>query len=70
MLQKETALQIKKRALLAVAELDAIVSDIRDHCSDEDFELIRRGAGLSIGKIIVELLEPIYAQHPEIDDLK
>ena len=70
MIRIETASQIKIRARLAIGELDAIVSDVRNHCSEEDFESIRRGVGLSIGKIITDVLEPIFKQHPEIDDLK
>lgn len=70
MLKIEKALQLQKRALNAVAELDAIVSDVRDECSEDDFRLKKRGVGLSIGRIQIELLEPIYKQHPEMDDLK
>ncbi len=70
MIKKETALQIKKRARAAIAELDGVVSDVRGQCSDEDFQVILRGVGLSIGLIATELLEPVFAQHPEIDDLK
>ena len=69
-MEKNIALQVKNRALQAVAELDAIVSDIRGNCSEKDFEFIRRGVGLSIGKIISDILEPILEQHPEIDNLK
>ncbi len=70
MVEIEAALQLKKRALAAVAELDAIIAEVRDRCSDEDLEVIRRGVGLSIGRIATEILEPVFRQHPEIDDLK
>jgi hypothetical protein len=70
MIETDTAVKIKERALAAVAQLDAIVSDVRGQCSDEDFQAIKRGVGLSIGKIITDLLEPVLQQHPEIDDLK
>ena len=58
---------INSRALDAIAALGAIVSDIRGQCSDEEFEFIKRGVGMSIIKILEEILEPIYRQHPEID---
>ena len=70
MVKKETALNIQKRALQAVIELHAIGDEVRDQCSDEDFEMIKRGVGLSIGRIQTELLDYIYKEHPEIDDLK
>ena len=68
MIRQDVASQIKKRSLAAIAELDSIVSGVRDQCSEEDFETIKRSAGLSIIKIIDHLLEPIYQQHPELDD--
>lgn len=70
MIEKNLAVQIKKRSLAAIAELDAIVSDIRERCPEEDFEVIKRGVGMSIIKIIDDLLEPVYQQHPEIDNMK
>lgn len=70
MIDRDLALQIKRRALAAVAELDAIIVDVREQCSDEDFQMIKRGVGLSMGRIETDLLGPIYQQHPEIDDLK
>ncbi len=70
MVTKEIALQIQKRALAAVVELHTILLEVRDEVSDEDLQIIKRGVGLSIGKIQTDLLDPIYEQHPEIDDLK
>ena len=70
MIEKNLAVQIKKRSLTAIAELDSIVSDVRGQCSEEYFELIKRSVGMSIIKIIDDLLEPVYQQYPELDDLK
>jgi hypothetical protein len=70
MVKKETALLIQKRAMNIVAKLDNLLSEIHDQCTDEDYQIIKRGVGLSIGRILTEILEPIYKQHPEIDDLR
>lgn len=70
MIEKNLSVQIKKRSLAAIAELDSIVSDVRDKCTEEDFKIIKHGVGMSIIKIIDNLLEPIYRQHPELDDLR
>lgn len=51
-----------------MAELDGLLGDIRSQCSTEEFQIIKRGVGLSMGTIITEILEPVYRQHPEIDD--
>ena len=68
MITRDVAVQIKKRALAAIAELDSIVSDVRGQCSEVDFEIVRRQAGMSIIKILDELLEPVYQLYPELDD--
>jgi hypothetical protein len=70
MIGKDIAVQIKKRSLVAIGELDSIVSDVRGQCSEEDFEMIKRNVGMSIIKIIDNLLEPVYQHYPELDDLK
>ena len=70
MIQIEVAINIKERVLAVVAELGSIVSDVKDSLSPDDLEIVMHGAGLSIGTIGTELLEPIFRQHPEIDDLK
>lgn len=70
MIERELALEIKERALVVVQELGSIVSDFKGRLSADDLEIVMRGVGLSIGTIATELLEPIFAQHPELDDLK
>lgn len=70
MVKKQIALQIQKRALTAIQELNIILSETEGKCSDEDYEMIKRGVGLSMGRIQMEILEYINRQYPEIDDLK
>ena len=68
MIERNVAAKIVSRARSAISDLDMIVSEIRGVCSERDFELIRQGVGLSIGKIITGVLEPVYQEHPELDD--
>ena len=70
MVKKEVALQVQRRGLNAIIELMSILDEVKDHCGDEDFDVIKRGVGLSVGRIQTALLDPIYKQHPEIDDLR
>lgn len=64
------ALQIQKKALNAIVELNSIVLDIQDDCPEEDLILIKNGVGSSMGIIQMEILEVINRQYPEIDDLR
>lgn len=70
MIDKECAVEVKGSALKAVSELSRLLEACRGRCSDDDYERIRRGVGLSIGKIQTELLDLVYSAHPELDDLK
>jgi hypothetical protein len=69
-MKKEDAVEIKERGLKAVQELSAILVFIRGRCSDEEFQKVKRGVGLSIGRIQTELLDLIYSEHPDLSDLK
>ena len=69
MIEKEIAIKIKALALNAVESLHDAVTIAHNECSQEDFDKIRRGVGLSIGRIQMDLLEEIYTQYPELDHL-
>lgn len=69
MLEKEVAVQIKERSLNAVRELISLLHEIRDNCDEEDMAVIKRGIGLTIGRIQLEILDYVYYQHPDLSDL-
>jgi len=43
MIERKTAINVQKHALRAVEELHDALTSSMDHCSQEDFEIIRRG---------------------------
>jgi hypothetical protein len=69
MLEKADATEIRDHALRAIKELIALLRVSNDNCSPEQHEQIKRGVGLSIGKIQMEILEVINLAYPELDDL-
>jgi hypothetical protein len=69
MLKKEDATEIRDHALKAIQELMALFHISKDTSSPEEHEQIKRGVGLSIGKIQMEILEVINAAYPDLDDL-
>jgi hypothetical protein len=69
MLKKDDATEIRDHALKAIKELIALLHISKDKCSAEQHQQIKRGVGLSIGKIQMEVLEVINAAYPELDDL-
>lgn len=69
MVDKKSAEKIKNHGLKAISELSSALIAAEGHCSPDDMERLRRGVGLSIGKIETDLLSIIYNQYPDLDDL-
>lgn len=67
-MDKDVALEIKSHALDAIAQLTELLYMVDDRCTAEEFETIKRGAGISIGNAAVYLLEIVYRAFPELDD--
>ena len=70
MLERHIAVETRNHALKAISELSWVLHVIAGRCSQEDYERIKKGVGLSIGIIQCELLDIIYAEHSDLNDLK
>jgi hypothetical protein len=70
MIDKQCAVEIREYALKAIAELSRALNASQGRCSEEDYEKIKKGVGISIGRIQSDLLDHIYTAFPELDDLK
>ena len=68
-MEKEHAVVIRDHALKAIRELMDLLHISKDKCDPEEYEQIKRGVGLSIGRIQMEILEVINTAYPELDDL-
>jgi len=69
-MNKDDAIELRDHGLRAIEELTLLLNIAWERCSGDERERIRRGVGLSIGRIDVDLLSVIYEQHPEIDHLR
>jgi hypothetical protein len=69
-MHKQCATEIQQHALKAVSELSRLLQISQDQCSQEEYERIRMGVGLCIGRIQTNLLDVIYTKYPELDDLR
>lgn len=69
MIEKQCALDIRDHALKAITELTQLLNTSQGRCSQEEYERIKKGIGLSIGKIQIDVLDVVYAAHPELNDL-
>lgn len=64
------ASEVKRLSLEAVRALNSAVELVHRSASPELADLLRKGLGLSIGKIVTDVLAPIYDIYPELDHLK
>jgi hypothetical protein len=69
MINKEVAIEVKLHALNAVEELGLALKSCHLKCSDEEFMVIKKAVGISIGRINLDLLDYIYSMHPELNHL-
>ncbi len=69
MIEKQCALDIRDHALKAITELTQLLNTSQGRCSQEEYDQIKKGIGLSIGKIQTDVLDVVYAAHPELNDL-
>jgi hypothetical protein len=63
----ECAKKIHELAIKSITELTSILSIDNQY---EEYEQIKKGVGLSIGKIQMDILEVLYKHFPELDDLE
>lgn len=65
-MDRECAQKIHDLALKSITDLTAILHVDNKY---EEYDQIKKGVGLSIGKIQMDILEIIYKRFPELDDL-
>jgi hypothetical protein len=44
--------------------LDGSIATVRDQCSPEEFAAYRCAVGRIMGEMLLEVLNPLYAEHP------
>ncbi|MFI4999219.1 MAG: hypothetical protein ACHQK9_05010 [Reyranellales bacterium] len=69
-MNKDDAVELQRLSIRAMETLSELLIVSKRCLSGDEYELKRRAIGSIIGKIQIDLLEPLYANHPELDDLK
>jgi hypothetical protein len=65
-MNKAVAEQTSLLLLKVTAQLDAQLAKLQSQCSDDEFQQYRRGFGYVLGYMLTEIMNPIYAEHPEL----
>lgn len=64
---RDEAQKVHDLAINAITDLTSILH-VGTDC--DEYEQIKKGVGLSIGRIQMEILEVLYKNFPELDNLK
>jgi hypothetical protein len=63
---EEVARQISDLMLECGRRIDASIAMVHERCDAEDFKRYRRAAGQIMGALYLEVMQPIYSEHPGI----
>lgn len=63
---KDVAAEISTLLLNMSEELNTSIIDVERRCATREFEAYRRAMASVIGEIFLEVLTPLYVQHPDL----
>lgn len=61
-----TAKRISDLMLDISGQLDESVATVKMTCPPEEFESYRRSVGRILGQVLLDVLNPLYAEHPTL----
>jgi hypothetical protein len=64
--QESVASEISQLMLEYGAKLNESVALVRDRCSQAEFEEYRNAVGKIMGDMLLDVMNPIYAIHPNL----
>lgn len=67
-MNRDLAVRIKGKALAAVEELASILDIVKDEIPSHEFEQVKKGVGLAIGSIEMQVNVQLYRQFPDLED--
>ena len=69
-MEKSDAKAVRDLSLKAIADLTATLAVCKERGSQAEFDNMRKAVGHAIGHIESGILSTIYAEYPDLDDLK
>lgn len=70
MMDKQSAAEIRQHALSAISGLSRLLYATEKEGSQEEYDDLRLGVGRCIAAIDEYLLNTVYKEYPDMDDLK
>lgn len=70
-MKKEFAIYCRDNSLLAIEEFSKILIRAQQGgCAAEEYSILQKEIGIIIGKVQMGILETVYSEYPDLDDLK
>jgi hypothetical protein len=66
-MNRDQAVEVKGRTLAAVEALVSVLDIVKGKVPDQEFEQIKKGIGLAIGTIEIQVNAPLYRQFPDLE---
>jgi hypothetical protein len=69
-MNRNTAIETRRLSIKAIEALSELTLILRGHLSENEYERGKKAIGSIIGTIQTDLLDPLYRDYPELDDLE
>jgi hypothetical protein len=63
---KKVAEEISALMFDVTARLNGSIAHVQDTCSDKEFKAYRLACAKILGEVLVDVLNPLYAAHPDL----
>jgi hypothetical protein len=67
---RDLAQRISSLMLETAAKLDATIAEVQRLCPEEEFVRYRTAAGRVMGSLLLDIMNPIYAAHPDLKPME
>jgi hypothetical protein len=68
---KDVATKVSKLMIEYSAKLNDSIIQVKEQCSEEEFEKYRKAVAYIMGEMLIRVMNPLYIENPELkpDDL-
>ncbi len=65
-MNKQVASEIINLMVEFGSKLNHSITDIQDNCTEEEFNNYRKAVGKLMGNMLLDVMNPIFDEHPEL----
>jgi len=69
MVEKSCATEVRQLALEVIENFNKMLAISKHGCSTSEYEDFEKVVGIFIGEIQVDILDKLYVEYPDLDDL-